>query len=98
MEYLPENITDLEEPCPICLLTKATITPRFPTTYVSNFAPGFMLQMDFASFNVESIREFTSTFVAICSATSYPFSFPPIRKRPPPDTLKILVTTLKNKY
>ena len=53
--------------------------------------------MDFAFFNVESIRGFTSTFVAICSATSYPFGFPSRSKRPPLDILRFLVTTLRNK-
>ena len=69
MEGLPENLPELEDPCPICLLTKATKISSGPTTDVSKFPPGFMLQMDFAFFNVESIRGFTSTFVAICSAT-----------------------------
>ena len=46
MEGLPENLPELEEPCPICLLTKATKISRGPTTDVSKFAPGFMLQMD----------------------------------------------------
>ena len=69
MEGLTENLPELEEPCPICLLNKAAKISRGPTTDVSKFDPGFMLQMDFAFFNVESIRGFTSTFVAICSAT-----------------------------
>ena len=47
MEGLPENLPELEEPCPICLLTKATKIYRGPTTDVFKFAPGFMLQMDF---------------------------------------------------
>ena len=96
MKGLPENLPELEEPCPICLLTKATKIYRGPITDVSKFVPGFMLQMDFAFFNVESIREFTSTFVDICSATSYPFGFPSISKHPPLDILNFLVTTLKN--
>ena len=83
MEGLPENFPELEEPCPICLLTKETKISRGPTTDVSKFTPGFMLQMNCVFFNVESIRWFTSTFVAICSATSYPFGFPSISKRPP---------------
>ena len=70
MEGLQENIPDLEEPCPICLLTKETKITRGPTTDVSKISPGFMLHMDFSFFNVESIRVFTSTFVAICYATS----------------------------
>ena len=77
-------------------MTKVTNIPRGPTTDVSKFSPGFMLQMDFSFFNVESIREFTSTFVAIYSATSYPFGFISRRKRPPIDVLKFIVTTLKN--
>ena len=71
MEGLQENIPELEEPCHICLLTKATKIPRGPTTDVSKFAPVFMLQMDFSFFNVESIRGFTSTFVAILYVTEY---------------------------
>ena len=96
MEGLPENLHKLEEPCPVCLLTKATKIPRGTTTDVSKFAPGFMLQMDFAFFNVESIRGFTSTFVAIFSASSYPFVFSSRSKRPPLDILKFLVTALRN--
>ena len=52
--------------------------------------------MDFAVFNVEVIPEFTSTFVAICSATSYLFGFPSRSKRPPLDILKFLVSTFIN--
>ena len=86
----------MEEPCPICLLTKANKIPRGPITDVSEFAPGFMLQMGFSFFNVEIIRGFTSTFVAICSATSYPFGFPSRSKRPSLGILKFVVTTLRN--
>ena len=49
-------------------------------------------------FNVESIRVFTSTFVAICSDTSYPFGFTSIRKCPPIDILHFFVTKLRNQY
>ena len=52
--------------------------------------------MDFAFFNAERIRGFTSTFVAICSTTSYPFGFPYRIKRPTLDILKFLVTALRN--
>ena len=34
--------------------------------------------------------------MAVFSATSHPFGFPPRSKRPPLDILKILVTTLRN--
>ena len=77
-------------------MTKAAKIPRGPTTYVSKFAPGFMLQIDFAFFNVESIRVFTSTFVDICSATSHPFGFPSRSKLTPLDILKFLVTIFSN--
>ena len=69
MESLPKHIPNLEEPYPICILIKADKIPRGPTIDVSIFDPGFMLQMDFSFFNVEIICLFTSTFVAICSAT-----------------------------
>ena len=94
---IPTNIPDLEEPSPICLLTKATKIPRGPTTDILNLAPGFMLQMIFLFFNSESICGFTSTFVVISSDTSYPFGFPPRSKFPPLDILKFLVPTLINK-
>ena len=93
---LPENLPDLEEPCPICLLTKATKIPRGPTTDVLEFSLGFMLQKYFSFFNVQSIRGFTSNFVAICSATPYPFRFPSRSKRPPLDILKLLVATFRD--
>ena len=52
--------------------------------------------MYFSFFNVESIRGFTSSFVAIYSDTPYPFEFPYRSKRPPLDILKFLVTQLSN--
>ena len=96
IEVLQENLPELEEPCPICILTKENKIPRGPTIDVSKLAPGFMLQMDLVFSNVESIRGFTSIFVAICSVTSHPFGFPSRKKRPPLDNLKFLVTTLRN--
>ena len=80
----------------LCLLTKATKITRVPTTDTSKYAPGFMLQMNFAFFNVKSIHVFNSNFVAICSATSYPFGFPSRSKLPSLDILKFLFTTLEN--
>ena len=77
-------------------MTKATKIPRGPTIDVLEFPPGFMLQMDFSFFNVEIIHGFTSTFVAICSASSRPFKFTSRGKRPPLDTIKFIVTTLRN--
>ena len=59
IESLPKNLPDLEYHCPILLLTKETKIPRCPTTDVSKFSHGFMLQMDVAFFNVEIIRGFT---------------------------------------
>ena len=52
MEVLPTNLPDLEDTCPICLLTKATKIPRDTTIYVSKCSPRFMLHMNFAFFNV----------------------------------------------
>ena len=98
MEGLPEDLPELKEPWPVCLMTKETKFPRGPTTDVSKFALGFMLQMYFSFFNVESLHGFSSTFVAICSATSYSFVFLSRSKHPPLDILKFLVATLKYQY
>ena len=95
-KWLPKTLPDLENSCPICILTKATKIPRRPTIDVSKFSPGFMLLVYFSFFNVESIRGFTLTFVAICSDTSYPFGFPNRSKCLPLDILKFLVTKLRN--
>ena len=96
MEGVPENLPELEEPYLIYLLTKATKIPRGSTTDLSKIAPEFMLQIDFAFFNVESIRIFTSTFVDILSATSYSFGFPLRSNCTPLDILKFLVTALRS--
>ena len=37
MEVLPENLPELEEPCPICLLTKATKYPEVQPLMPLNF-------------------------------------------------------------
>ena len=58
--------------------------------------PWFMLQTYFAFFSVESICRFTSTFMDICSATSYPFRSLSRSKHPPLVILKFPVTTLRN--
>ena len=57
-----------------------------------------MIQTDFAFFNVERIRGFTSTFVAIYSVSTYPFGFTSISKQPPLGILKFLFNILRNKY
>ena len=92
----PGNISELEETRPIYLTTKATNIPRGPTTDISKMSPRFSFQMDFVFSNVKSICGFTSTFVAICSATSHSFVFPSRSKRPPLDIIKFLVTALRN--
>ena len=90
------NLLDWEQPFPICLLNMANKIPRGTTIYVSTFPPGFMLQIDLAFSNVESIHEFISIVLAICSSTSLHSGFPYISKSKPIDTLKLLVTTLSN--
>ena len=55
-----------------------------------------MLQTDFENFNFESIGGFTSTFVAVCFDSPYPFAFTTISKIPTLDILKLIVTALSN--
>ena len=96
MNIIQENIPDLEETLPIFLSTKANKIPKGTAIDVLIYPPGFMLQIDFSFFNVESIRGFNSTFLAICSTNSHPFGFKSRSKHPPLDILKLLVTTLMN--
>ena len=95
-ESLPTNIPDLQQPFPIFLLTKAKKITSGPTIYVSKFAHGFILQIDFPFLNVESIHGFTSTFVHTCSSNSHPFGFISRSNRPPLEIINFLVTTLRN--
>ena len=67
VEGLPSSTPDLEEKIPIFLLTKETKIARGPTIDKSKFAPGFMLNIDFSFFNVESICGYASNFVDMCS-------------------------------
>ena len=52
--------------------------------------------MDFEFFNVESIGGFTSTYLDLCYAISYPFGFMTRIKHPPLYIIKFLVATLIN--
>ena len=72
--------------------------PKVPTIELSEFAPRFIIQISFAFFNIESIRIFTWTFVAICSAKSHPFEFSSRTNHTHHDTIKLLVATLENQY
>ena len=75
MKDLPTNLPNLEYTCHIFILTKVDKILRGKTIDFPKFDPGFMFQINFAFFNVENIRGFTSTFVAIYYATSQPFEF-----------------------
>ena len=77
-------------------MTKVIKITRVPTIGVSKCSPGFMIQMNFSSFNIEIIGGFTSNILALCFDTSYPSGFPYRSKRPHLDILKFLVTTLSN--
>ena len=95
---LPTNLPDLEDTWPIFLLTKSTKITICLTIDVSKWSHGFMLHMDFAFSDVERICVFTSTFVAIFSATSYPIIFPSIIRCPHIEILHFIFATLRNKY
>ena len=47
MKGLSTNLPDLEEPCLIFLLTKATKIIGVPKIDELNFSPGVMIQIDF---------------------------------------------------
>ena len=77
MYGLPTNLPDLKYPFPICLLTKATKIPRDTIIDVSKFAPGFILHMDFAFFNAESILDVSRLLWLYIMLIHYPLDFHP---------------------
>ena len=94
MKDLSTNNRDFEDPCPICLLTKADKISRGLNWCIT--PPRFIIQMDFVCFNIEIFCGFISTVMAICSDTSHPFGFPYMIKWTPLDIFKLLFTTLRN--
>ena len=74
--------------CPACLLVKGAKLRRNQLTTIKNMKPGQLLMIDFAFFNVPSIRGYKSYLSITCHATGYTFTYPTHRKRAPVDIIK----------
>ena len=96
IDEMPRSIPELEDDFPICTMTKATKLPQNPSIDVTDFAPGFLLHMDFTFVDVLSICHFTALLGISDAATSYPFGFPVRSKRPPLDVVSWLIRVLRN--
>jgi len=95
LTHLPSKLTKLLHECPICTKCNLPRLNRNPPVSLANLRPGQMLQMDFAFFNVQSVRGFTSYMSCDCVLTKYSFRFCTRRKRAPVDIIRWILLTLR---
>ena len=81
--------------CPACLLVKGTKLRRNLSTALPNLRPGQLLMIDFAFFNIPSIRGYKSYLSITCQATGYTFTYSTHRKRAPVDIIKWHILALQ---
>lgn len=95
LKNLPSKLQELPFACPICVKCNQPRLRRNPPLPINMLRPGQMLQMDFAFFNVQSVRGFTSYLSCDCVLTKYSFRFCTRRKRSPVDIIRWILLTLK---
>jgi len=95
IDKLPTHLHEFNHSCPICLKCKFTKIPRNPPLPTNMLKPGQMLQLDFAFFNQQSIRGFTSYLSCDCVHTKYSFRFCTRSKRAPIDVIRWIIETLR---
>ena len=66
------------------------------TVDISNLQPGELIYMDFAFYNVTSIRGFASMLIFFCANTIMIWVFPTASKRAPVRIIRFILTTLMN--
>ena len=95
LTHLPSKLKELSHACPICTKCNLPRLNRNPPVSLATLRPGQMLQMDFAFFNVQSVRGFTSYISCDCVLTKYSFRFCTRRKRAPVDIIRWILLTLR---
>ncbi len=70
-------------PCPICITTKFTNTPKVKQTLCPSTVKGELLHIDFSFWNVTSVRGFSSLLSIIDGSTRMLWNFPTASKRVP---------------
>ena len=79
----------------LLLRRKKTIN-KITTVVTSNLQKGELVHMDFAFYNVNSIRRFTSMLTVVCVKTIMLWVFPTSYKRVPFITISFILITLIN--
>ena len=69
---------------------------KVATVYTNNFQPGELIHMDYAFYNMTSIRGFTSMLTVVCANTIVLWLFPNSSKWAPFCIIHFILTTLKN--
>ena len=97
MQGLPSDISTFHENynCPICKIANATKISTNKTSDRIKLKPGSWFCIDYSFWNCKSIRGFTSLLTVICLSTRYSFVFPTRNKRPPLDTIRWFIKTLR---
>ena len=82
-------------PCPICITTKFTNTPKVKQTLCPSTVKGELLHIDFSFWNVTSVRGFSSLLSIIDGSTRMLWNFPTASKRVPLTILEFFFGALK---
>ena len=82
--------------CTICYKEKMTTINKGTTVDTSKLQPGDFFHMDFAFYNITSIRIFASMLKVVCAKTIMIWVFPTEPKRSPVSIILLILTTLMN--
>ena len=98
LDGLPKNFPKQihKAPCTICYTSKMTTINKGTTVNTINLQPGELMHMEFAFYNVTSIRGFTSMLTVVCAKTKMLWVSPTAPKRAPVRIIRFILKTLMN--
>ena len=91
----PKSIN--QAPYTICYTENMTNFPKGTTFDTTNIQKGQVIHLDFASYDVTSIRGFTSILTIVCTNTRIIWVFNNVSKISPVFIIRLILTTLLNK-
>ena len=93
-KHRPKKI--YQAPLTICYTSKMMTFPKGTTFEKTKLQPGELIHMEFAFYNVTSIRGFTSMIDVVCAKTRMIWVFTNASKRSPVCIIQFILTSLKN--
>ena len=79
--------------CIICYTANMTTFPKVTTVDKNNLQPGELIHVDFAYYNVTSIRGFTSIITVVCAKTIILWVLPTESNQAPVHIICFILTT-----